>query len=520
MMKWSYKFTPFKTAEDQQTDFMEPYFKDEFQFEIADVDRYATDKYFADLTLQETDKMYSLGFQMYNYQVGITGAVLYWHYDKDEFDRAKRTFKKAKAALRKTMRDIEYYRPPMAVITPMVRAALQPIDIAKKERSGQYFYNWFETLPKEPDWRESLYGNRYPGNVIQPMDAFWNIDEQGKSIVSQGTSSRNRVLRYKPQSSPATKYANETSRLRQLLSDVWQIGAGGAAGGILAWLLSLGIPPAQLEQQLQQGAMPQDILSQVSPENLTPVPIFEPPNDPVNEGTPIPDEESVKIPVDLEDSVDIDSGKATMPRGIRNNNPGNLVRNNTAWQGMAEQQSDERFVTFESPEYGIRAMARVLRTFGKKYNLRTIEQIISRWSPSSENETDAYIAHISQRLGISPNTPLDLNDDEILKNLLQVMIRHENGINPYNDETISKGIALERSGETHQGSFRHAYQEIGWAKARLLVRKLMQQGLQWPQIVQELLREGVPKKYFGRLNTQYLVDASAAFADCDSCSIR
>jgi hypothetical protein len=174
--KWKSGFE--KVADDQETDFAAPHYKDEFQFEIADVDRYATDKYFANLTLQETDKIYSIGFQMYNYQVGITGAVQYWHYEKDDFERAKRTFNEIKTVLAEVMTDIEYHRPPMAVITPMIRSALQPIDIGRKERSGNYFYNWFEELPKEPDWRKSLYGNRYPPSVIQPIDAFWNEDDQ------------------------------------------------------------------------------------------------------------------------------------------------------------------------------------------------------------------------------------------------------------------------------------------------------------------------------------------------------
>ena len=54
-------------------------------------------------------------------------------------------------------------------------------------------------------------------------------------------------------------------------------------------------------------------------------------------------------------------------RGIRNNNPGNIDRNATKWQGMADKQDDPRFIVFTSPQYGIRAMARVLLTYQSKY---------------------------------------------------------------------------------------------------------------------------------------------------------
>lgn len=46
------------------------------------------------------------------------------------------------------------------------------------------------------------------------------------------------------------------------------------------------------------------------------------------------------------------------PRGIRNNNPGNIRRNGDPWQGLAETQGDKEFFTFTTPVYGIRALAR------------------------------------------------------------------------------------------------------------------------------------------------------------------
>ena len=44
------------------------------------------------------------------------------------------------------------------------------------------------------------------------------------------------------------------------------------------------------------------------------------------------------------------------PRGIRNNNPGNIRRNGDPWQGLAKDQTDREFFTFQSAVYGIRAL--------------------------------------------------------------------------------------------------------------------------------------------------------------------
>ncbi|MFI3272941.1 MAG: structural protein, partial [Pseudomonadota bacterium] len=57
-----------------------------------------------------------------------------------------------------------------------------------------------------------------------------------------------------------------------------------------------------------------------------------------------------------------------MPRGIRNHNPGN-IRHGDDWQGLRDTQTDKNFCQFVSPEFGIRALARVLMNYEKKHGL-------------------------------------------------------------------------------------------------------------------------------------------------------
>jgi len=496
-----------KTADDDEP---RPYFKDEFHFEISDVDRYTTDKYFANLTLQETIDKYSVGFQMYNYQVGITGAVQYWHYDKDEFSRAKKTFTAAKTALRDMMTDLEYLRPPMAIITPMIRAALHPIDIPKKERSGNYFFNWFKELPKESDWRTTLYGDRYPKSVIQPIDVSWNEDDQGKQITSEGGSSRTKVVRYRPYSPSMDKVAMDMEGLKKMLMAAWGITAVSTAGGILAYLLGLGIPPQQLEHQLQQGASPQQVMRQVLPQNEQPdalVPLENAPQTPETQEIT----ENVGFSPEGVDNSEKPDNIEQLPRGIRNNNPGNIVRNETQWNGIADEQTDERFVTFESPEYGVRAMARVLRNYQRKHGLRTIAEILGRWSPETENNTAAYIQHVSEQLDIPPNSPLDLEDDALLARLISSIIRHENGRNFYDDQTIHEGISLEKRSSR---VYRHAYKGAEWLQWKRQVLQWAQAGWSQTQIGQALAQNGVSndviQKLIGEVVTPFMGSAYAS----------
>lgn len=130
------------------------------------------------------------------------------------------------------------------------------------------------------------------------------------------------------------------------------------------------------------------------------------------------------------------------PRGIRNHNPGNIRRGEN-WQGMAPIQTDPAFVQFEGPEWGIRAMARVLRNYGRFYGLTSVSDIISRWAPSNENATDSYIAAVAEALEVWSWQPIDI--DSRLPDLIAAIIHHENGQQPYSADTIALGIKLADS---------------------------------------------------------------------------
>lgn len=128
-------------------------------------------------------------------------------------------------------------------------------------------------------------------------------------------------------------------------------------------------------------------------------------------------------------------------RGIRNNNPGN-IRHGDAWQGLAEQQTDSSFCVFRSPEYGIRALAKVLMNYEKKYGLNTVRKIISRYAPENENDTDAYVKSVAGQLGVDADEPITVRDKATLLVLVKAIIRHENGEQPYSNEILLKGLEM------------------------------------------------------------------------------
>jgi len=136
------------------------------------------------------------------------------------------------------------------------------------------------------------------------------------------------------------------------------------------------------------------------------------------------------------------SNRANLPRGIRNNNPGNLRKSSDPWQGLSQSQADSAFFTFTSAAYGIRALARTLITYQDKHDLRTIRHIIGRWAPSIENNTEAYIKSVVAASGFTVDQPLNMHSFNDLKALVTAIISHENGQQPYTDAEITKALVL------------------------------------------------------------------------------
>lgn len=138
------------------------------------------------------------------------------------------------------------------------------------------------------------------------------------------------------------------------------------------------------------------------------------------------------------------------PRGIRNNNPGNIEWGDP-WQGLipSSNRTDTRFAQFVSPEYGIRALARTLITYYDKYGINTVQGAINRWAPSIENDSNAYAQHVAKLMGVGVTMKLNFHDFDTMHGLVSGIIRHENGAGPlnttntwYSEDVIIKALAL------------------------------------------------------------------------------
>lgn len=128
------------------------------------------------------------------------------------------------------------------------------------------------------------------------------------------------------------------------------------------------------------------------------------------------------------------------PRGIRNNNPGNVRANpRIIWKGQSGIDEDG-FLKFSDSTFGIRCMAMVLRHYIEYDDIKTLHGLIARWAPSPENDVSAYVGYVAQRTGINPYVNVSLLDQGLP--IILAIIWYENGECPYSNTLIEKGIHL------------------------------------------------------------------------------
>lgn len=130
-------------------------------------------------------------------------------------------------------------------------------------------------------------------------------------------------------------------------------------------------------------------------------------------------------------------------RGYVNKNPGNIRLSHDDWQGLATTQTDPAFFQFVSMDYGVRAMARILRNYQNKSKINTIRKIIRRWAPGEDNNDEgAYAKAVSKSSGFGVDEVLNLNTYMHLKPVIVGMIKVECAGLVLPDETIDHGLAL------------------------------------------------------------------------------
>ena len=125
-----------------------------------------------------------------------------------------------------------------------------------------------------------------------------------------------------------------------------------------------------------------------------------------------------------------------LPLGLRQRNPGN-IRPGAGFIG--ESGDGGGYATFGSDDEGLRAIQRLLMTYGDKYDIKTLRQLANRYAPPSDNNpTDSYIDFLSDKTGIGADDEINLAESG--SSIIPAIVGFEQGQQPYSQAQIDRAI--------------------------------------------------------------------------------
>ena len=116
------------------------------------------------------------------------------------------------------------------------------------------------------------------------------------------------------------------------------------------------------------------------------------------------------------------------PRGLRNNNPGNIRITKDKWQGLRPVQEDKEFFQFTEMKWGYRALIRTLQNYRRRNGCQTIADFIRRWAPSTENNTGGYISRVCREMQVPTTYVPDVEDKTTMCAFAAAISQVENGV--------------------------------------------------------------------------------------------
>lgn len=113
-------------------------------------------------------------------------------------------------------------------------------------------------------------------------------------------------------------------------------------------------------------------------------------------------------------------------RGIRNNNPGNIRKGSKKiWNGELWPSTDSSFSQFISMAYGVRAL--LIDLVNKhKQGLNTVQKIIFKYAPPTENYSQVYANFVATRMGLGVNDTFKMTEANLIK-FAKAVASFENG---------------------------------------------------------------------------------------------
>ena len=129
---------------------------------LFDVKRYNMDSYSIRISISKTEHQHSVALVVNNEFMGGLSWNAFWVYGLDEFSLAKKTYLELNEASKETLTKMVNEEVPTSVLCSMIKSSIEKVDPEGRVASNIPSINYARRYPTSPDWRENIYGKRYP----------------------------------------------------------------------------------------------------------------------------------------------------------------------------------------------------------------------------------------------------------------------------------------------------------------------------------------------------------------------
>jgi len=130
---------------------------------LFDVKKYNMDSYSIRISISKTYDKYSTSIVVNNEFLGGLSWSVFWSYELNEFDLAKKTYATLNEISKKILTKMVDEEIPTSILFPMLKSSTEDVDPQGRVSTHIPSINYSRRYPTSPDWRENIYGKRYPG---------------------------------------------------------------------------------------------------------------------------------------------------------------------------------------------------------------------------------------------------------------------------------------------------------------------------------------------------------------------
>ncbi len=164
---------------------------------LRDTERYKSDAHRIWVFKVANTQGTAVSLEIKNERDGMMIYSDYWHYNKKQENRADKTFQSLVKISEQMKDDFEKQNTPTSLVCPIIRAQTKYLDMPYREKTSLGFFNDGLINETEADWRQTIYGERYPQQNPAVIGQNWNRDEKGRAISINNKNSRSQVYEYK-----------------------------------------------------------------------------------------------------------------------------------------------------------------------------------------------------------------------------------------------------------------------------------------------------------------------------------